>query len=62
MRPLMMDWSSVNYLWIIVMFFLWTVWTLILMAMNFSKSIGDALLQICSDEETISSTSGMAWG
>ncbi len=61
-----MDWSRVDYLWIIVMF-LSAVWTLILTAPICSRgSIGDEWfnvisLQICSDEETNSSTSWMVW-
>ncbi len=45
-----MDWSRVDYLWIIVMF-LSAVWTLILAApIHCKESIGDAkFLQICSD-------------
>ncbi len=67
-----MDWSGVDYLWIIVMF-LSAVWTLILTApIHCRGSIGERViackwqdanfLQICSNEETNWSTSWMAWG
>ncbi len=56
-----MDWSGVDYLWIIVTP-LSAVWTLILTAPIHSKlmSVGDPLvtfLQICYTEETNSFTS-----
>ncbi len=58
--------SGVDYFWIIVMV-LSAVWTLILTAPIhcrgpiMSKWCNATLLQICSDEETNSSTSWMAW-
>ncbi len=59
-RHSLMDWSCVGYLRIIVMF-LSAVWTLILTApIHCSASIADArnavLLQICSNEETNSTS------
>ncbi len=49
-----MDWSCVDYLWIIVKF-LFAIWdTVILMA-------SATFLQMCSNEETNSSTTWMAW-
>ncbi len=61
-----MDWSVVDYLWIIVMF-LSAVWTRIHCRVNafislVSKLYNAKFLQICCDEETNSSTSWMAWG
>ncbi len=61
-----MDWSGVDYLWIIVMF-LSAVWTLILTApIHYRASTpwdSDAMLHFSkSDEVTNSSTSWMAWG
>ncbi len=53
-----MDWSGVDYLWIIVMF-LSAVWTLILTAPIHCRASDATFLQICSDEETISFTSWM---
>ncbi len=48
-----MDWTGVDYLWIIVMF-LSMVWTLILMApIHFRGSIDEQVMsicQICSEE------------
>ncbi len=45
-----MDWSGVDYLWIIVMF-LSAVWTLILTAPIHYRGIFNAKMhQICSDE------------
>ncbi len=55
-----MDWSHVDYLWIIVMF-LSAVWTLILMAPIHIGEQMIALLQICSDEETNSSSLHLGW-
>ncbi len=51
-----MDWSGMNYLWIIAMY-LSDVWTLILTAPIFCRGSIDeqcnaTLFQICSDEET----------
>ncbi len=52
-----MDWSRVDYLWIIIMF-LSAVWTLILTApIHFRQSIGEKVmectfLQICYDLES----------
>ncbi len=47
-------------MWIIVMF-LSAVWTLILTApIHYRGSIGEEILQICSDEET-NATSWVAW-
>ncbi len=61
-----MDWSGVDYLWIIVMF-LSAVWTLILTGTHSLQSIhlwaSDGMLHFFkSDEKTNSSTSWMAWG
>ncbi len=55
------NWSG--GVWIMVVF-LSAVWTFILMApIHWRESIGDAkFLQICSDEETNSSTSWMSEG
>ncbi len=61
-QDMLLDWGHVGYLWIIVMF-LSAVWTLILMAPIHCKGASNAkFLQICTDEETNSSTSWMAWG
>ncbi len=59
-----MDWRGVDFLLIIVMF-LSAVWTLILTApIHCRRSIVSNItfLQICSHEETNSSTSWMVWG
>ncbi len=62
-----MDRSGVDYLWIIVMF-LSAVWTLILTApIHCRGSIAEQVmyakfLQICSNEESNSSKSRLAWG
>ncbi len=56
-QDVMMDWSGVDCLWIIVMF-LSAVWILILTApIHCRGSIGEQVIQICSDEEINSSTS-----
>ncbi len=65
-RCLLIDWISVDYLWVIVMF-LSAVWTLILTApIRCRGSIGERwnakFLQMCSDEETNLFTSWMSWG
>ncbi len=67
-----LDWSGVDYLWIIlfIVMILSAVWTLILMAPIHCKVLmGEQImycnakfLQICSDEETNSSTSWMPRG
>ncbi len=53
-----LDWRGVDYLWIIVVY-LSSVWTLILTAPIHCRGfIGEPVMQnICSDEETNSSTS-----
>ncbi len=63
-----MDWSGMDYLWIIVMF-LSGVWALNLTApilfiedLLVSKRRNSTFLQISSDEETSSPTSLMVWG
>ncbi len=63
-KMLVMDWSGVDYLWIIVMF-LSAVWTLILTApIHCRRSIGEQVmdakfLQICSYEQTNSILDGL---
>jgi len=59
-----MDWSGVDYLWIIEMF-LSAVWTLILTApIHCRASISEQLMQNVpkSDEETNSCASWITWG
>ncbi len=62
----LMDWSRVDYLWIFVMFSS-AVWThfdgthSLQMIHLVRKSCNATFLQICSDEETNSSVSWMAW-
>ncbi len=63
-----MDWSGVDYLWIIVMF-LSAVWTLILMAPIHCRGSIDEKMMECyispnrrRNKETNSSTSRIAWG
>ncbi len=63
-----MDWSGMDYLWIIVMF-LSAVWALNLTApvlfiedLLVSKQCNATFLQINYDEETSSPTSLMVWG
>ncbi len=63
-----MDWSGMDYLWIIVMF-LSAMWAFNLTApvlfiedLLVSKRCNAKFLQINSDEETSSPTSLMVWG
>jgi len=61
-----MDWSGLDYLWIVVMF-LSTVWTLILTApIHYRRSIGEQLMlcyatffQICSMKKLIYELDGL---